>query len=110
VIFNDKVNVTLREKKLVGGTQQTVTVFQGDVPAIVTFLDSTTTFDPAGGKKSSRLQIFLGPFAFSIPPMPAAGLLVLTWKQFTSLTVEGIVEPHYLRGRLHHYEITAKAV
>lgn len=110
MIFNDKVNVTLKEKKFVNGTQTTVTVFQGDVPAIVTFLDSATKFDPAGGKVSSRLQIVLSPFAFEIPPMPATGLLVLTYRQFTSLTVDGMVEPHYQNGRLHHYEIIAKAV
>lgn len=109
MIFNDKVNVTLKEKKIVGGTQTTVTVFQGDVPGIVTFLDSKTAFDPAGGKTSSRLKIFLSPFAFVIPPMPAVGLVVLTYRQFTSLTVEGIVEPHYQSGRLHHYELIAKA-
>lgn len=110
MIFNDKVNVTLKEKKFVGGTQTTVTVFQGDVPGIVTFLDSKTTFDPAGGKVSSRLKIFLSPFAFVIPPMPATGLLVLAWRQFTSLTLEGMVEPHYQQGRLHHYELIAKTV
>lgn len=110
MIFNDKVNVTLREKRFVNGTQTTVVAFQGDVPGIVTFLDSATTFDPAGGKVSSRLRVFLSPFAFTLPPMPATGLLTLSWKQFTNLYVEGIVEPHYQSGRLHHYEILAKAV
>ncbi|WP_304114559.1 hypothetical protein [Mycolicibacterium bacteremicum] len=110
MIFNDRVNVTLKEKKFVGGTQTTVTVFSGDVPAIVTFLDSATTFDAASAKVSSRLRIFLSPFAFAIPPMPASGLVALTWKQFTSLTIDGMVEPHYQNGRLHHYEILAKAV
>lgn len=110
MIFNDKVNVTLRAKQFVNGTQTTVTVFQGDVPAIVTFLDSATAFDAAGGKVSSRLRIVLSPFAFEIPPMPATGLVVLTYRQFTSLSVDGIVEPHYQNGRLHHYEIIAKAV
>jgi hypothetical protein len=110
VIFNDKVNVTLKEKKFVGGTQTTVTVFQGDVPAIVTFLDSKTTFDPASAKVSSRLQIVLSPFAFELPPMPATGIVVLTYRQFTSLVIDGMVEPHMQNGRLHHYEILAKAI
>lgn len=110
MIFNDQVSVTLKEKQIVGGTATFVTVFQGDVPGIVTFLDSQTAFDPAGGKISSRLRIFLSPFAFLIPPSPATGALVLAWRQFTNLVVEGIVEPHYLSGRLHHYEILAKAV
>lgn len=88
----------------------TITLFSGPVPGIVTFLDSKTAFDPAGGKISARLQIFLSPFAFEIPPMPASGLLVLAYKQFQSLTIDGMVEPHYQNGRLHHYEIMAKAV
>lgn len=110
MIFNDKVYVTLKEKQMASGTANMVTIFSGYVPGVVTFLDSGTVFDPAGGKVSSRLKIFLSPFAFTIPPMPAANILVLAWRQFLSLTVEGIVEPHYLNGRLHHYEIIAKAV
>ncbi|WP_071888521.1 hypothetical protein [Mycolicibacterium fortuitum] len=110
MIFNDKVNLTLKEKRTVNGTMTTVVVFQGDVPAIVTFLDSKTAFDPAGGKISSRLRIVLSPVAFEIPPMPASGLVVVTYRQFTSLTIDGMVEPHYLNGRLHHYEFLARAV
>lgn len=110
MIFNDKVNVTLKEKRTVNGTVTTVTVFQGNVPAIVTFLDSAIKFDPAGGKISSRLQIVLSPFAFEIPPVPASGLVVLMYRQFTSLAIDGWVEPHYQNARLHHYEIIAKAV
>lgn len=110
MIFNDTVNVTFKERRVVSGSATFVTVFQGDVPGIVTFLDSAIAFDPASAKISSRLRIFLSPFAFTIPPMPASGVLVLAWKQFTNLSVEGIVEPHYLSGRLHHYEILAKAV
>ena len=30
--------------------------------------------------------------------MPAKELLVLSWKQFTHLTVDGIVEPHYINS------------
>ena len=108
MIFNDIVNVTLKERHSVAGTATFVVVFQGPVPGVVTFLDSNTTFDPAGGKTSSRLQIFLSPFAFQIPP--GAGLLTMAWGPFTALSPDGAVEPHYLRGRLHHYEILAKAV
>lgn len=108
MIFNDHVNVTLREKRFVGGTMTTVVAFQGDVPGVVTFLDSATS--PQGGKISSRLRVFLSPFAFTLPPMPATGSLTLSWRQFTNLLVDGIVEPHYQSGRLHHYEILARAV
>ncbi|MCH9736131.1 MAG: hypothetical protein K0U78_16525 [Actinomycetia bacterium] len=110
MIFNDSVGVILKEKQYVGGTQNTVTIFDDDVPGIVTFLDSASAFDAAGGKTSSRLKIFLSPFAFEIPPMPATDTLILSWKHFSHLTVDGIVEPHYQNRRLHHYEIMAKAV
>ncbi|MCB0931051.1 MAG: hypothetical protein KDB71_04025 [Mycobacterium sp.] len=106
MIFNDRVNVTLKEKRFIGGTASTVVVFDGPVPGIVTFLDS----DSEANRASARLQIFLSPFAFVLPPMPAKELLVLSWKQFTHLTVDGIVEPHYINSRLHHYKILAKAV
>lgn len=110
MIFNDNIHVTLREKRFVNGTQTTVVAFSGDVPGVVTFLDSATAFDPAGSRISSRLRVFLSPFAFTLPPMPATELLTLKWRQFTNLIVDGIVEPHYLAGRLHHYELLAKAV
>lgn len=105
MIFNDRVNVTLKEKRFVGGTQTTVVVFDGKVPGIVTFLDS----DNQANRTSARLRIFLSPFAFELPPMPASELLILSWKQFAHLTVDGIVEPHYINSRLDHYEILARA-
>ncbi|WP_156525918.1 hypothetical protein [Mycobacterium adipatum] len=110
MIFNDVVNVTLKEKRTVSGTATFVTIFSGPVPGVVTFLDSGTTFDPAGGKTSSRLQIILSPFAFTIPPNAGSSALVMAWGPFTALSPEGAVEPHYLRGRLHHYEMIAKAI
>lgn len=108
MIFNDSVNVTLKEAVIVDGTARFNTVFNGPVPGIVTFLDSATTFDAAGGKSHSRLKIFLSPFAFAIPA-DARSVLVLGWKHFDHLLPEGMVEPHYARRRLHHYEIIAKA-
>lgn len=60
-------------------------------------------------KVSSRLRIFLSPFGFTIPPN-APQLITMSWRQFATLTVDGIVEPHYLGTRLHHYEIIARAV
>ena len=107
MIFNDRVHVTLKEKRYVNGTMTTLTLLEEFVPGVVTFTDSQ--LDPAG-RTSSRLRIFLSPFAFEIPPKPEDRILVLSWRQFTHLSVEGIVEPHYQNGRLHHYEINAKAV
>lgn len=106
MIFNDQVHVTLKEKQYVNGTATTVTIFDSLVPGIVNFVDSETGSD---SKISSRLKIFLSPFAFAIPPMRDR-ILTLAWKQFTNLLVEGIAEPHYLNGRLHHYEIDVKSV
>lgn len=106
MIFNDRVNVTVKEKRFVSGTQSTVVVFDGCVPGIVTFLDSSSE----GHRPSARLKIFLSPFAYDLPPMPSPELLILAWKQFLHLSVDGIVEPHYVNSRLHHYEILAKAV
>jgi len=110
VIYPDRVNVILRERKMVAGTATFVEVFNGLVPAIVTFMDSNLTFDPSsGGKLSSRLRIILKPFSYKIPPNVGTNVTI-SWKEWTSLQPDGAVELHYFRGRLHHYEILAKAV
>lgn len=109
MIFSDRVTVILKEKKFVAGTATFVEVFRGPVPGIVTTLAPSVTFDPTGNKVHSRLQIFLSPFGFDIPPMPASSNFSMSWGPFTAINVEGMVEPHYLNGRLHHYEIIAAA-
>lgn len=95
MIFPDKIVLKI------AGVERTV---QG----LVTFLDSSKLLNFAGGTQlvSSRLRIYLSPYGDAIP---ASGVS-LAWKQFTNLTVEGLVEPHYIRGRLHHYECVARSL
>jgi hypothetical protein len=110
MIFRDRVNVTLKEKKFVAGTLEFVTVFDDLVPGIVTFMDSNVTFDPTGtGGVSSRLRIFLKPFSYQIPPN-ASSNVAFAWGPWENLTPDGAVELHYRNGRLDHYEVLAKAV
>lgn len=79
------------------------------VNGIVTWFDSASVLDTAGNRLLSRVQIILSPFDKVIPPN-VGDKLSLAWGPFTALRPDGAVEPHYLRGRLHHYEVVAKAL
>ncbi|SBS76248.1 conserved hypothetical protein [uncultured Mycobacterium sp.] len=65
---------------------------------------------------SSRYRVILAP-TVSIPPM-VGDALRLGWGPFaidpddsaTGLRVDGTVERHTVRGRLHHYELITKTV
>lgn len=96
MIFTDKI--TLKK----GGAE-----FRR-VRGIATFLDSSKLLDTAGGNNlvNSRLRFYLSPAG---EPLPSTGL-TLSWDRFPNLVVEGAIEPHYRRGRLHHYECVAKPV
>ncbi|BCP05635.1 hypothetical protein [Mycobacterium paraintracellulare] len=109
MIFTDKVHVQLKEKIFVAGTATFIVVYDGYVPGIVTTLSPDITFDPAGEKVHSRLQIFLAPFDDVIPPNASSSTLVMSWGPFSSISPDGMIEPHYLNGRLHHYEMIATA-
>jgi hypothetical protein len=109
MIFPDTVTVSLRARHEVpgGGYDYTWTDYQ--VPGLVTFLDSSTTFDTASNITRSRLKIVLSPFAVEIPANSGQSVM-FAWGPYNSLSPDGAVERHVLRGRLHHYEVIAKAV
>lgn len=105
MIFRDRVDISCREKRFLDGTAQLDVVFEGVVPAIVTFVDSSGS----PSNVSSRLRIFLKPFAYKIPPNASTDI-VLSWMNWNNLMPDGAVEPIYRNGRLSHYEFLAKAV
>lgn len=94
MIFTDKVTLT------VSGVDRTVY-------GTVTFMDTSKVVNTIGENLfGSRFRIYLSPFG---DPIPARNVTV-SWKQFTGMVVEGLIEPHYRRGRLHHYECVARTV
>lgn len=76
------------------------------VRGVATFLDSSKLLTDGAELINSRFRFVLSPAG---APIPATGVRV-SWRQFTNLIVEGAIEPHYRRGRLHHYECVARAI
>lgn len=109
MIFRDRVRVVLKRNEFVAGTMKLVTVWDGTVEGVVTFMDSNQTFDTAGNKVNSRLRIFLKPFNETIPPN-ASSLVSVSWGPWQNLSPDGAVEHHYRNGRLDHYEMVCRAV
>lgn len=107
MIFSDKVRVKLKEKKMVAGTMTTVVVFDGYTRGVVTTLKPESTFDSSTNKVNSRLRVFLAPFSERIKPTATATDLEMVWGPFTKISPDGMIEPQYLNGRLHHYEMFA---
>lgn len=110
MIYRDTITVGLKVKigtSPIGSPIYDVTTRQ--VNGSVTWLDSTSMVDLAGNRLRSRLRIILSPFDKVIPP-DIGNNLTLAWGPFAVLYPDGAVEPHYLHGRLHHYEVIAKAL
>ncbi len=85
------------------------------VPAEVFPLDTDAVMRQGGPLVISRYRMLLAP-QVDIPPQIGDGLR-LEWDVFTinpgqssGLYVDGTVERHMLRGRLHHYELITKNV
>ena len=112
MIYHDRVTVVCKEKS--GG--RVTEAFDGSVPAIVTPLPANVNFDPAGSTVTTRLHIVLKPFSYLIPanagsiPPAAEGAtqILFAWGPYPTLLLDGRVERHLLRGRLHHYEAIVK--
>lgn len=106
MIFPEKIELAIQTKvQKPGGAIDTVIVNR-TVQGVVTFLNSERVINILGGTAllDSRFRIYLSPYGEPIP----AKSVSLSWRDFTNLTVEGLIEPHYLRGRLHHYECVAR--
>lgn len=109
MIYHDRVHVVCKE--MIGG--EVVTRFNGSVPAIVVPIPGGVTADAMGSRVNpARFQIMLKPFSYSIPPFASsmvttrdgANQILFAWGPYESLSLDGRVQRHLLRGRLHHYE------
>jgi hypothetical protein len=108
VIFHDQITVHFKVKTGENALGQPIyDTIDKQVYGTVTYLDSAEVFDVAGDRVRSRLLIVLSPFDTPIPP-DIGDKLTLDYGPYTGLVPDGAVEPHYLRGRLHHYEVIAK--
>lgn len=107
MIFPDQVTLRIATRIDLGGGAYDTVFTNRTVQGIVTFLDSSVVQAFSGSQIfSSRFRIYLSPYGEAIP----AKDVTMSWKDFTGLIVEGLIEPHYLRGRLHHYECIARSV
>lgn len=113
MIFHDRVGVICRTK--IGANPVTET-FNGTVPAIVVPMSSADVLVAGGSITNTRYQMILKPFAYEIPlnaasqvPSTAgANQVLFSYGGHPSLLLEGKVERHLFRGRLHHYEAIVK--
>lgn len=111
MIFPDTVQVGTKVGTPAPSGGMNYTWTYTDVPGMVTFLDSSVVFDVSANITRSRFKIVLSPSAAAVLPANAsASSVAFKWGPFDSLAPDGAVEPHYLRGRLHHYEVIAKTV
>ena len=96
-----------------------VTIIDQTVPAEVFPLDTDAVLSVTGEIVTSRYRMILAA-AVDIPPRIGDNLR-LGWGPFpvdpddpfgynSGLLVDGTVERHMLRGRLHHYELITKTV
>lgn len=116
MIFHDKVTVWIQG---VTGTDPLGNPTYGytshTVPAIVWPLDSSEAVQQGAETVTSRYRMVL---RAGVVAIPANGSIKLSWgpHQFSQavpgsgLEVDGAVESHYKRGRLHHYELTTADV
>lgn len=113
MIFHDRVGIVCKTKI---GTAPVAETFRGTVPAIVVPISSPEVVLNGGSITSTRYQIILKPFSYliplnsvsSVPGTNGANQILFTYGGFASLLLEGSVERHLLRGRLHHYEAIVK--
>lgn len=111
MIFPDTITLSVRTAHEAPGGGMNYTWDDHPVAGVATFLDSSVVFDVASNITRSRLKIVLSPSAAEIiPPDASSADLAFKWAPFDNLAPDGAVEPHYLRGRLHHYEVIAKTV
>lgn len=114
MIFYDRVGVICRTKV---GTDPVTETFNGTVPAIVMPMSSADVLVAGGSITNTRYQLILKPFVYEIPlnaasqvpSIAGANQILFSYGGHPSLLLEGEVERHLFRGRLHHYEAIVKA-
>lgn len=112
MIYHDKVHVTMEipydpPQYDDYGREKYQSVDQ-DVPAEVFPLGTDAVINMESDKVVSRYRMVLQPVV-DIPANVGDGL-TLDWGPYTGLYVDGTVERHHVRGRLHHYELITKSV
>ena len=113
MIFYDRVGIVCKTKV---GTNPVTTEFDGTVPAIVVPLSSAVVVSNGGSVTNTRYQLIIKPFSYliplnaaaSVPSTAGANQIIFTYGGYSSLLLEGRVERHLFRGRLHHYEAIVK--
>lgn len=113
MIFHDRVGIVCKTKV---GSNPVVETFNGTVPAIVVPISSPAVVVNGGTITNTRFQVLIKPFAYeiplnagsSVPSTNGANQILFTYGGYSALLLEGKVERHLLRGRLHHYEAIVK--
>lgn len=110
MIYHDRVTVHL--EIATGETDShgnpVYTQITESVPAEVFPLGTEATLDGSRTSVISRYRVVLAP-RVEIPANIGNGLR-MEWEGLTQMYVDGSVERHVTRGRLHHYELITKAV
>lgn len=121
MILHDRVNVVLQIDT--GQTDEhgnpIYETTQNLVPAAVWPLDTEAVLEPGNTAVLSRYRVALGRTAGI--PADIGGKVWLGWGPYPvdvtdpnnpadGLRVDGAVERHMMRGRLHHYELITKVV
>lgn len=113
MIFHDRVGIVCKTKV---GSNPVVETFNGTVPAIVVPISSPAVVVNGGTITNTRFQVIIKPFSYviplnassTVPNVAGANQILFTYGGYSALLLEGKVERHLLRGRLHHYEAIVK--
>lgn len=108
MLLHDRVTVWVEEVTGLDSHNNPIVAWvnKGIVAAEVT--PSSSDVDTGTGQVVSRYRIALAttvPIASNI-----RDALRIDWHDVEGLRVDGAVERHYMRGRLHHYEMLTKSV
>ena len=114
MIYYDRVGIVCKTKET--STSAVTETFNGIVPAIVVPLSSADVVANGGSITNTRYQFILKPFSYliplnaasTVPSTAGANQILFTYGGYSSLLLEGKVERHLFRGRLHHYEAIVK--
>lgn len=114
MIFYDRIGIVCKTKE--SSNAPVTETFNGVVPAIVVPLSSADVVSNGGSITNTRYQILIKPFSYliplnantAVPGTTGANQILFTYAGYPSLLLEGRVERHLFRGRLHHYEAIVK--
>ncbi|MGY4709062.1 hypothetical protein ACXDF8_05765 [Mycolicibacterium sp. CBM1] len=114
MIFHDRVGIVCKTKETSNGP--ITETFNGTVPAIVVPVPSVDALSAGGSVVNTRYQLIIKPFSYVIPlnanstalSLGGDNQILFTYGGHPRLLLEGKVERHLFRGRLHHYEAIVK--